>query len=466
MDLSNPLQGNEETAEKRNTQDINYIVVQNNPLGTSGTEVYGGYFDEEYLETLKYKDKADVYDKMRRSDGQIKMLMSATKNPIRTASREIITKKDDQKYKDHVELCKRVLFEDIDFDKFLNEALTCEDFGVSVFERVHKVVQDNPILDDNGRAILNSYMSLKKLGWRSPKTIETWNFNHKTKELESIRQFVDGDLYVDVDIPINFLSIITLEMEGDNYEGISLLRPLYGNWFRKNTYLKLNAIGIEKSMPLPTAEVPAGKEGTTQYTNLINALEKFTTHQKNYLVYPAGWNIDLSNGTAYDPSKVESSIDGEDRRMAKAFLANFLELGMQGGGAYSLSNDLSDFFLSGLMVVANTIKKEIDKILKEIVILNFGKQDIYPKIEFTGIKDKAGKELAEILKMMIESKVVIPDDKLEDHVRNRYKLTPKSDEGQRIAEQNTAPDNLNNGPINFSEKIKKIVKENSKKMVE
>lgn len=446
------------------TKTINEILIQESSRGTSGTEVFAGYYDEEYLDLLKGTDRAKEFDKMRRSDSQVKMLLSSVKNPIKTASREIVAASDDTEHMRHADIGRQVLFKDIRFNKFLNESLNMIEFGHSVFEKVHKIYIDKKVSDDDGNVILNSYVGLKKLGWRSPKTIETWNFN-KEKDFESITQQADGDLDSYVDMPKDHLIIMSVENEGDNLEGISMLRPCYGNYFRKNEYLKLNAIGIEKSMPIPTAEVPAGQENSPQFDQLISSLSNFTTHQKNYLTYPAGWNVQLNNGTSYDPSKVEQSIDNEDKRMAKAFLANFLELGMgqSGGGAYALSNDLSDFFLSGLMVFAGIIKEEIDELLKEITILNFGEQDKYPEFKFSGIKDKAGEEFAKIIDLMVRNKVIIPDDKLETHIRKRIGVTEKSEDGIR----EVGAENINqNDKLTLSEKINFAIKERKKKLGE
>lgn len=439
------------------TKTVNKIIIQESARGTSGTEIFAGYYDEEYLETLQGTDRADCFDKMRRGDSQAKMLLSAVKNPIRTASREINAASDDPEHQKHAELCRQVMFRDIKFNKFLNESLTTVDFGHSVFEKVHKVNIDKQITDEDGNIVLTSYIGLKKLGWRSPKTIETWNFNDE-KEFVSITQQADGDLASYEDIPKEHLVMMAIDQEGDDLEGISMLRPCFGNYFRKNTYLKLNAIGIEKSMPIPTAEVPVGHENSDQFDNLIKSLESFTSHQQMYLTFPTGWNVELNNGTAYDPSKVEQSIDNEDKRMAKAFLANFLELGLSGGGAFALSNDLSDFFLSGLLYISNIIKEEIDDILKELVILNFGEQDKYPTFEFTGIKDKAGEEFARILDLLIKGKVIVPDDNLEDHVRKRIGITARSDKGKReIATQEPM-----GAPMEFSEKDKyKVLQEDN-----
>lgn len=441
---------------------VNRIIIQEAPRGTSGTEIFAGYFDEEHIEKLKGTDRAKEFDKMRRSDAQAKMLISSVKNPIRTASKEINAVSDDIEHKKHAELCRQIIFRDIKFNKFLNESLTFVEFGHAVFEKVHKINVQKPIKDDDGVVIIDSYIGLKKIAWRSPKTIERWNFN-EDKDFVSITQQADGDLDVYVDIPREHLIIMTIDQEGDDLEGISMLRPCYGNYFRKKDYLKKNAIGIEKSMPIPTAEIPIGKENSQQFNNLITMLEDFTSHQKNYLVYPAGWKVNLSNGTNYDPSKVEQSIDNEDKRMAKAFLANFLELGMSGGGgAYALSNDLSDFFLSGLMYIANIIKESIDELLKELVILNFGEQDKYPTFEFSGIRDKAGEEFAKILNLLVQSKIIVPDDNLEDHVRQRIGVTDRSDEGQREPIQMPIPVPGNPEQMSLSEKVQFAIKEKRK----
>jgi len=444
-------------------KNINKIIIQESERGSSGTEIFSGYYDEEYLETLKGTDRADCFDKMRRSDAQVKMLLMSVKNPIRTASREIHPASDDTEHQKHAELCKQVLFKDIKFNKFLNEALTMIDFGHAVFEKVHKANIDKPIIDDDGNLVLSSYIGLRKLGWRSPKTIETWNFN-SDREFMGITQQADGDLNIYVDIPKEHLITMAIDQEGDDLEGISMLRPCFGNYFRKNNYLKLNAINIEKSMPLPTAEVPAGQENSDQFSLLKDALEKFTTHQKNYLIYPAGWNVQLSNGTNYSPDGIENSIEAEDKRMAKAFLANFLELGMSGGGAYALSNDLSDFFLSGIVFIANIIKEELDELVRDLVIINFGEQERYPEFKFSGISDKAGEEFAKILDLLVRNKIIIPDDALEDHVRSRIKISARSERGQReLNSSNGMPEmESDDSELTFSEKINFAMQERRK----
>lgn len=400
--------------------------IKREPIGSSGTKVYGGYFDEEYLKELTGVDAATKYDRMRRSDPQVRMCLSAVKNPIKSATWDIEAGSDDPKDVQIKEFVEHVLFCDLDkpFQVFLNEALTFIDFGYSIFEKTHKTVLAHPKFGD--------YIGYRSLGFRSQKTIQWWDLDADTGKIKSIHQNSYGDLQKIVDIPGEYLIVFTLDKEGDNYEGVSALRPCYGPWLRKQVYLKLNAIGIEKNaVPTPVGRVPVGQESSHQFDNFVSALEIWTSHQANYVTLPVGWDVEFVKND-FDPTKVESSIDAEDKRMVKSFLANFLELGMSGGGgSYALGNDQSDFFLGGIEHIAQQICDGMSNAIEEIVKLNYGPQENYPRLCVSGISDKAGKELSEIMKNLVDSKVITPDDLLEETIRKRYGLSAPSDIGQR-----------------------------------
>lgn len=410
---------------------IRVIKVEATPnlieKGKSGTEIFSGYINEEYFNDLKGTRRADMFDQMRRSDSDVIMLLGAVKNPILSATWDVEPYDDSEEAKQDAELIKHILFNDMldSFEQYLNEALTCIDFGFAIFERTHKIVENHPKF--------GSYIGLKNLGWRSPRTIERFNLDKETGRLKSVTQISNGDLDVYVDIDAKYLTVITIKKEGANYEGISMLRGVYGNFIRKKTYMKLNAIGVEKfAIPTPTLEVPEIDLNSEQYNNAIDALENFVGHESQYITHPVGWKLNLVPNT-YDPEKVEKSVDAEGARMAKAFLANFLNLGQGGGsGSYALSNDLSDFFTAGLEYIARLIVDDLNRvIIPELINLNRPDRQNYPKIKHSGISDKAGKELSEILNALATQRYIVPDDELETFLRKQYKLPKKSDKGQR-----------------------------------
>jgi hypothetical protein len=398
-------------------------------IGSTGTISFSGYPREDYLEKMMGYQKALLFDQMKRSDSAIKMCLSAVKNPIKDATYDIDPADPENKeYVQHAEFIKFLLFENMDkpFEEFISEALTCIEHGHSVFEVIDKIV-----IDDEA---WGNFIGIKSLAFRSQKTILRWYLDGDQGGLTGIMQLAYGDLARNITIPGEFLIVFTMDKEGDNYEGVSMLRPAYGPWWRKDNYLKINAIGIEKfAIPTPFVQVPEGKENSTQYDSLVAALEIYTTHESNWLTYPEGWNLELKP-SAYDPQKVEVSIDNEDKRIAKAFLGNFLELGMGGAGTgnRAMSEDLSSFFLGSVKFIANEVCAGLNKtVIKRAIDLKFGPQAKYPKLKASGIDDKAGLEFAQLMKAFADAQYITPDDILEEHLRKRVGVPKMSLKGQR-----------------------------------
>ena len=411
------------TEEKKNVDSTTFesgTRMQIKAVGSSGSELFAGYFSEEYLYQLRGRKGAKIFDEMRRSESQVAMLMAAVMNPIKAGAWEFEAAPnvaDGEKHKELIEYCAKEM---IDWETFLHEALTMLIFGYSLFEVVHNVVFDHPKF--------GTFNGLKGLAFRSQKTIEKWNVSNETGNLESVSQWVQGDLAKDRSeqpcMPAEFLLVFTVQKEGDNYEGISALRPMYGPWFRKNLYLKIAAIGIEKNaIGTPLGTIPKGKQKAEDEAAFKEVLSNFTAHEEAYLIKPEGWEIEILKSD-FDVTKVKEIILLENTEMINSMVANFLALGMNGGGgAFALGSDLSDFFLSGIQNFANIICGVWNrKLIPELIKLNYGPQEAYPKLRATGINDKAGKELAEIMKSLIDGKTIKPDDKLEEFARKQYKL--------------------------------------------
>lgn len=400
--------------------------LQMKPLGSSGTELFSGYFSEEYLQNLRGRKGAKVWDEIRRSESQVAMLLNAVMNPIKAGTWEFEAPAipDGEKHKDFINYNAK---ECIDWETHLHEALTLLAFGYSVFEIIHAAVFNNPKF--------GTFTGLKALAFRSQKTIERWNVERETGELRSVTQFVHGDLTPSnngfagqYDMLAEFLLIFSLQKEGDNYEGISALRPMYGPWFRKNLYLKIAGIGVEKNaIGTPIGKIPSGKQTDDQVNAFKEMLSNFTAHEAAFIMAPAGWEVDVIKND-FDASKIKDLILMENTEMINCLVANFLALGTNGGGgAYALGSDLSDFFLTGIQNYANIICGVWNrKLIPNLIKLNFGPQAAYPTLKATGINDKAGKELAEILASLLGAKALTADMKLEEYLRKAYNL-PKPD---------------------------------------
>jgi SPP1 gp7 family putative phage head morphogenesis protein len=402
-------------------------------FGNSGTRIYGGQFDEDYLPELLGHKGSDTFDKVRRSESQVAMLMGAVYNPIKSATWDM--QADDENNADqvlHRDFIKHILFETLPrgWPAFLNEALSCIPFGFSVFEVVHNVVFNH--------AKFGTYNGLANLGFRKQRSIFRWNLERKTGKLLSVEQQESSDVADNAVIPGEFILTFSINREGDNFEGISALRPMYGAYKRKQLYLKLTAIGVEKyAYGIILGTVPSGKEKSPEFKSFVDHLTAYTANEKSFLIRPAGWDVDIKSNV-FDAQKMVELLKFENTEMINAMVANFLALGMHStGGSYALGQDLSDFFLGGIQAYANLICEELNRVLiPQLIKMNFGEQPIYPKIKCSGINDNAGKELAETLTSLLGSKALTADSKLEEYLRKLYKL-PTQDES--TARQQTPP---------------------------
>lgn len=385
-------------------------------VGNSGTQIFGGYYSEDYLSSIRGRQGAKKWDEMRRSDGAIAMILNAIMNPIKAANWGFEPYEQDDEFKKHADFIESVLKEQIDFEQFIHEALTVIPFGFVVFEVVHNVVQNHP---DFG-----TFNGIESLGFRAQKTIENWILEEKTGKIKGINQYTYSDLGGNQFIPGEFLLVISHSKEGDNYEGISALRPILGSFMRKDLYLKLAAIGVEKyAVGTPVGTVPKGKEKSTEFNEFKNVLAAYTSHQSAFITVPEGWKIDIQKGD-FDAAKIKELLTFENTEMATAFVANFLVLGMHGGGgAYALGSNLGEFFTTGIQSYANLVCQAVNKkLLPDLIKLNFGPQKGYPRLTCTGISDKAGKEFAETMKFLADGRLIDPDMPLKEFIRKQYKL--------------------------------------------
>jgi len=385
---------------------------------THGTEIFGGDFFEEYLNEILGNEWAKMADRMRRSSDQVGMLLTLVKNPIIGATWDIDFKTETEEEIKIKEFIEFNLFELIDFNQFIEEALTFIEFGHSVFEVVYRP-QIRHLRFPNT-------ITLKKFSFIDPKTIEEWHVR-RDGNLESLRQCADGDLQVDVIVSADKLMTFAINKEGANFEGRSLLRPIFGNWKRKQEFLKIKAIGIERtSTGTPIGILPQGADSDTKRSVLQKILKAFISHQRSSVVVPHGTeikNFELS----FDADKVENAITKERMGMSQSFLAGFMDLSTSSGtGSFALSNNLMNIFFGSIQLYANKVSYELNKIIKTLVDVNFGEQLIYPKLKASNITDKIGKDFVEQISVLTQRGYLAPNPTTKEFIRKKLNL-PESD---------------------------------------
>lgn len=403
-------------------------------IGRSGTLVTGDMIDDEYLSELKGVEGQKKYDRMLRSDSQIRKIYHAVSNPIRSAKWDIEPASEDPKDLEVANLIKHILFKDLPegWKSKLDEIITFPWFGHAVFEPVFKNKIDK---------FIGPYTGLENIGFRSQQTITKWIFENGI--LKSIYQEQAGDLEVNTEIPAQNLIIFYNEKKGDDI-GFPFLRMLYGNYKRKLLYKQLQAIGIERSaLPVPHLVVPLDLKPDSDNWALAEAqLRAFTLAETSYFMMPHGFDLKFNQTNTFDPSKVQVAIKAENEEISGSLVAMFLEMGIGGNSGNQAGTEVSaGFFRDGIEYIADKISETINlKLIPTLVRLNYGDTiEVMPTLTHDGISDEAGKDIMEIITGYTKNNVITIDEPLEDHVRKIHSL-PKKSEGSMLDNKKSKAD--------------------------
>lgn len=405
----------------------------------SGTKVRGGRFWEEYLSVLQHRQtRYQTFDKMRRSDYQIARMLRTLKAPILSGNFEYKPIDPNDSEQKRQTLFKNRLFKKHCVDKWQNtlyQILSYLDFGFIVTEPYAHVVKD----PDLGKVI-----TMRSLGLLRQSTIAEWDI--KDSVIKRIRQIssesVEREGYQDKWISGKRLHCLTNQKEGDNFEGISLLRMVYGNYVRKDLYLRLDMIGIERmAVGTPVMYMPDSKisgDDTTDLSNMEALLEAYVASEKQFLILPKSLkgNKDEPPGFViqegrYDSSAVQSAIQREDTKIMDSVLASFLDIGVYKSGGNSQNEGQMEMFLNSLLSVAEMVAEFRDDIAHAYYVLNFGEPKVRIDTSITGITKNDAKQIMEILRGYAQVDIIRPDERLEKEIRADLKLPEKDEATER-----------------------------------
>lgn len=382
-------------------------------IGATGTPIMSGLLRDpgEYNADLVGMAGYQTFEKMRRSDGQVAATLAAIKLPIRSAHWTVRAPEDATPAEtEATDFARECFLEELDLDAAIRNALLMLDFGVAAHEDVWYV--------DGNR------YRLRKLAPRLPITFYRWLTKPGTDELAALeQQGWRGETFVmSASIPVEQLAIFTFEMEGANFAGRSLLRPMYKHWYMKDGMYRVDAIAQERNgmgVPFVKMGANASKEDRAIARGWVQAL---AAHEKAGIVLPGpDWDFGLKGveGTTRDP---KDSITHHNLQISMAALEMFLTLGQTQTGARALGETMSDFFSMSVQATANQIAKTITQTsLKRLIDYNDfgGPVERYPQLvpaEILSIKfDSIVGALKDLASAGVDA--VQPDDEMESWLR-------------------------------------------------
>lgn len=409
-------------AEKKT--DKSKLPSINAELGATGTQIYAGFIETEYNAKLAWPVGIKVYDQMRRSDSAIDAILNAVILPI-VATKWYVEAAPDPETGDVSEesiavanFVEKNIFEQMEktWPELLREILTMLAFGHSVFEKVYDVGPDGTVI-------------LKNLATRIQESIYRWEMLNGEKGITQSLPLEKNKPPL-VSIPWAQLVVFTYRREGDDYAGIPMLRSMYRDWYSKDKLLVFNMIRHERvSVGVPVITMPEGAQADDRAEAKKIGKNVRTTAQSVVVLPSDKWKFEFADVKGAVGTDITKDLQYHNREMAKAALAQFLELGSSGsGGSYSLSQDQSEIYKNALGAIAQYVAdKMIREVIPELVAFNFNGVKTIPKLKYDKIGGIEFDKYSTMLKNLVDSGVVTVDDELERHVRATVDLPQPSE---------------------------------------
>lgn len=460
-----PAPPNLATREARPRQPL----IDGREFGSSGTENFGGYIRKEDFnpDLDDFRQAVVIYDKMKRGDAQIRSMLSVLKLPLRGATWAALPPEAgdpvDEAIAQFVNAC---LFEDdameFSWDFTLRHILLQLEYGFSVLEKVWRVDEDG-------------HYRFLRLAPRLAKTILMWHVDRHGR-LRAVVQwapvptstesggnrsrltgmtaatpsgqtaptlpirYMTTVAYQELTIPAEYCAVFTMDREGDNYEGIPVLRNIYRNWFYKDQAYHLEGVRLDRwGVGIPVAQLQEGHTlSQTDINNLVEVLKKVRANERAFLIAPPNVSYELmpkSGGHSAGSGAMEW-INHHDAQIARNVLAGFLTMGQDPHGTLGFGSRLTDMFVSSLNGVAQGIAGDLKhQVVRQLCDLNFDMtKRKYPRITCRDLEQVDMKNLVESLAVLAQT-YIQPDDDTEKLLRRMLQLPPLKHEMTREAKQ-------------------------------
>jgi phage gp29-like protein len=399
-------------------------------LGKTGTLVFGGIItSEEYNLNLTGKLAIRVYDEMSRSDGTVHQALEMVKLPIMGLNWSVEPASEDAVDVEAAGLVEQELFNrSLNWNAVIDNCNDMLDFGYSVMEKTYELI------DFEGK----TRIGIKELGYRKQTSVYAW----ETKEKKpGITQQLIGE---QISIPMQKLIVFTNKKKGDNYEGISLLRYCYRDWYMKKTLVKVNGINIERlGAGVPVVEFDeAVAEGEKERAR--NILRQLRANEESYLERPKGSIIEMLDMNSASTKDGLPTIKYHDQEIAGSVLSSFMKLGSTETGSRAVGDVQYKPYLLQEEALAQNIQSTLqEQLIKQLCDLNYTSlPNGYPKLKHGKFQDDDVAALANAANQLVTAGLLTPNVETEQHLRRSMHLPELSEED----EKNWTPPNEQTDP--------------------
>ena len=348
--------------------------------GATGTSFFGGIIQsDEYNPEFGWRDAVIKFEQMSRNEAQVMAIKQQYEMPILAAKWSIEPASDDPQDQEIASFVQSCLMDDMCYT-------TSE--GTQVYQSWNETLRQILMYKWYGFMLLELCFRIED-GWVKwsrwlpllPRTVWRW-YVGDDNELESVEQWAYKQwTYQYNRIPRGKLLHFANRMEGQNYQGVSVLRSAFKNWWYKQQFEKIAAIEIERNAIIP----PVIKMGMGPSADEVNAALKLAQNiRANELMgVVIGHDMDFQypRMTERGAAQILPLIEYHDNMIARNILGQFINLGSHEVGSYALAQQQVTNFLNTLQGDCQYVCDIINhQAIRQLVDYNYDGVAVYPKL--------------------------------------------------------------------------------------
>lgn len=397
-------------------------------IGRIGQRRFGGIVYEEFLPELRGSRGVEIYHEMSENDDVVGAILYAIEMLVRQTKWNVEPGGSTAKDKEAAEFVESCM-DDMQntWVDTISEILSFLTYGWSYHEIVYKRRMGNTADTRTRSKYSDGLIGWAKLPIRAQETLYQWEYD-ENDNLTGMTQMPPPD-YGLLTIPLSKALLFRTKSRKDNPEGRSILRNAYRSWHFKRRIQEIEGIGIERDLAgLPVMYAPEGMDiwnDDNDTKKLLVRLEEMVRgvrrDEMEGLVLPHGFEMKLLSSGGTRQFDTNAIIDRYDTRIAMTVLADFIFLGHQQNGSWALSSDKTELFAMAcgayLDIIAETFNSQGIPSLIDINGDHFKGITGYPTLTHGDIEDADIQKVSTYIKDMVGIGVLIPDDGLEDYIR-------------------------------------------------
>ena len=428
-------------------------------LGTIGLKQTGGVVREEFLRELQGQRGMKVYREMRDNSAVNGASLTAIEMLARQVPWELVPPMEatDEEKKRTERIAASFHDMSSPWTENIAEFLSMLAFGFSVHEIVFKECHgedDNP---NKSSRFDDGMISWAKLPIRPQETICKWEIGPHG-EVTGVYQRPPLSFTGEIYIPASKYLHFTAKSAAGNPEGRSILRNAYFSWYFAKRIQELEGVGIERHLAgLPVMKIPgecmasgASAAQAAVYTAAQEIVQNIRNDSEAGVVLSSDtkdgkplYELMLLSSNGAMPVDTNVVIERHERRMAQTLLADFILLGHEGVGSFSLSSDKTKLFGVALGGWLDAIADVFNlKAIPQLMRVNGWPADRAPKLKHGDIEAPDIARWGDFVNKMVGANIITADDNLEAEARRVLGIPPRdpsSPERERPAATNTKP---------------------------